>query len=202
MRYVRHSPEPNDLNVYRESGGDWDHAPKAAIKSLLLKDQQGLCGFCCCRLPAVGEFQRIAHIIPRSADKSLALAYDNMVLSCSSGKPDTPDSKPRSNVVTCDESQGHRDLPVKPTDPDCQNAFSYTADGAILGVSPDASKSVQVLNLDCLRLRGARRALYDVADELYESCSARDEWVEWSRFLGTSTASPIGFLPYIQYMFP
>lgn len=59
---------------------------------------------------------------------------------------------------SCDEKQGDRRLPIHPLQADCMEKFTYLGNGAIrpTAAKAGAQETIDILNLDCDRLRRGR----------------------------------------------
>jgi|GEM_PF-840082 uncharacterized protein (TIGR02646 family) len=156
------------------------------LKAALHARQNGLCVYCEIALentdkPNIGS--HVDHVLPKEKHPTLTFDYNNLVLSCfATGgeiKADEKDPVP----VSC----GHAELKktnnfdetrfIKPTDSNCERYFSFELDGGVMPhpslSSPDIDKAkhtLNVLNLDCLRLRRLREdtitQLYQIVSEL------------------------------------
>lgn len=171
MMPIRKGQEPPSLAAYRRLGTSWDDLPtdvKRDVKRACFIEQSGLCAFCCIALPNEHALQRIAHVVPRSKDPGKALDFNNMVLSCSSGRYRLEAGNLLRNELSCDEHQGSKDIPIHPLMQNCMGKFAYLENGAIVAAMDIefATESISVLNLDCSRLRRGRSAAIDAAREM------------------------------------
>ena len=112
------------------------------IRKFLLKEQYGLCAFCCDRV--IVENGRNAHLKPQSAYPNESLNWGNIVASC---------SKPNS----CDIFQRKKLLPISPLTEECETQFRFYKTGRMKGLNDDATKTIEYLNLDNDILRRQRR---------------------------------------------
>ncbi len=165
--YVKKNGEPPSLTAQRAEGTTtWEEVPgnvKQDIRRSGWIEQSGLCAFCCARLPDIRSLQRIAHVVPRDVEPLKSMDYENMVISCSSGRDRERFSTSTGNL-SCDEAQGANVLPISPLQSDCEKEFYYLQNGAIKGTSVEASTSINILNLDCERLRRSRAAAIEGAE--------------------------------------
>ena len=150
------------------------------LKTALYARQNGLCVYCEITLEN-SENQNIGshvdHILPKEKHPALTFDYDNLVLSCfATGgeiKADEQDPAP----VSCGHAELKRtnnfdeSLFIKPTDSNCEHYFSFELDGGVIphpGMdSSDIDKAehtLEVLNLNCLRLKRLRE---DTITQLY-----------------------------------
>jgi uncharacterized protein (TIGR02646 family) len=180
MTFISKGAEPPLLEFFRATeGATWDgmHGDvKEQIRVGCLEEQNGFCAFCCSKLPAMGSLQRIAHVVPRAINPSRALDYSNMVTSCSSGREKAVEFNVK-HEMTCDEAQGSVVLPISPLMHDCSTKFSYLQNGAIVPANdePDSERTIEILNLDCFRLREARKEAISAALEMRNHLSA-EQW--------------------------
>lgn len=182
MRHIFKGDAAESLAQFRADGGAFRkirREVKSEIRERCRAEQFGLCAYCSAGLPSEESLQRVAHLVPISVDSTRQLDYANMVLSCSSGIHD-PKDKDSKVVETCDMNQKSRELPVKPTDPDCQARFYFTANGAIFAATDDkgAHDTIEILNLTAERLRRSREGAIEAATKLRTS-HADDEWATY-----------------------
>ncbi len=200
MRHFEKGSEPKSLEIYRESMGAFKNLPiatKTEIRSLGFKEQGGLCALCCGYLPD-REPARIAHLEPQSSSPAQALIYENMVLSCAGGDGLDVTTRPRS--FSCDRKQKASRLPVTPLQPDCEIRFNYTSNGAIIPASDDdkeTDETINILALNCERLRQARVAAYE---EAVENLEALGDSEFRSRFLDPKMPILSAFLPMLEQL--
>lgn len=155
MRFIAKGDGPDLLAEAVRDGCDWRHLraeAKAAIRYDCFAEQHGLCGYCTGALADPGDAE-IAHVEPRAVAPERELDYRNMILSCA--------SRSHGAYPSCNEAQRDRPLPVSPLGEDCETAFDFDFTGQIRpAVRGDerARRTIEVLRLDCARLRQARAA--------------------------------------------
>lgn len=172
--------EPPSLTARRRAGQiDWNvtGAIKNDIRRACRIEQSDLCAFCCARLPGDPQLQRIAHVEPQDVNPARTLDYTNMVLSCSSGRDYIRESTQSWGSQSCDERQKADVLPVHPLQPDCTDKFIFLGNGSIAPSQEDsdAQTSIDILNLNCERLRLKREGAIDGAEEA-RSWMTQEEW--------------------------
>jgi uncharacterized protein (TIGR02646 family) len=150
MRSISKGKPPAEMDAYLAStpSASFDDLRSScgpAIRNQLLREQHGLCAFCCDRL---GSATRIAHVVPQSEDQTKSTSFSNFVLSCN-----TQSMKEQS----CDVAQGDQTLPVTPLQPHVESLFDFKISGQVSGTNDHASETIRILALDCGRLRQARR---------------------------------------------
>lgn len=176
MRHVTKLPVPPLLTaVYQNTPnlpwGNFHGQAKRDTRDSLKREQYYICGYCEISLDSMRA--HIEHVEPKSGiDGNPARTYDysNMLSSCQ-GDIQTPVASGR------DQSCGHqKDLEIQatgafvladlvtPAIPNSADFFTYTLEGHIEpahGLSANdrrkAEYTIQLLRLDCPRLRGARR---------------------------------------------
>jgi uncharacterized protein (TIGR02646 family) len=103
----------------------FDQLDKAAVRSALGTEQQGLCAFCMrpINVESVDKegrpTTRIAHLVPLAVDASKALDWHNLLASCDGRASDA--KAPRS----CDVAQGSSALVANPTEKLTVASLSY-----------------------------------------------------------------------------
>ena len=200
MRAINKGEPPSELAEYLLTPGvTYAHAPlrvKSAMRAALHRDQFGLCAYCCASLSADSAYQQIDHLVPQSVDPSRTLDWENLLLSCASGRPQAEALK-RSDR-TCDDHKADDELPVHPLQLNCEQRFAFVFETGQIHAGPadlEARRAISVVNLDCLRLRKNRSAAMEEAasflDRLGES--------EWSRrFLAPRDGALLAFEPAVR----
>ena len=121
---------------------------KTNLKKSLMKEQYGLCGYCCSTLTK--DKSHIEHIIPHSSGKQ-QLDYTNLICSCNGYN---------INRETCGHKKDNDFIPISPTDVDCESHFKYSTSGKILpsnSSDTDAKQTIDTLNLNSYELVTARK---------------------------------------------
>lgn len=129
------------------------------MREYLVAQQFGLCAYCCGRISADGSHSLNEHIRPRSSFPNETMDYSNLVASCVS-------------VKSCGQSKGNNYFEsfVSPLQLDCAEHFRFYPDGSVEGVDQRGKDTCDLLQLNCHRLREARRAMLESlswADEGY-----------------------------------
>jgi uncharacterized protein (TIGR02646 family) len=132
--------------------------------------QNGLCVYCEERLDKYGF--HIEHILSKSLNPLLTFEYINLSLSCI--ETGTISSETTTNPISCGHAPLKRDnlynenLFIKPTEAGSSSLFQYKRNGEIAptnGISTydilRVEHTIDVLNLNCLRLKRDRREIID-----------------------------------------
>ena len=181
MIKLYHSTSPRLLNQRKNNSNDngvpqnprnaWNNlsteAKKEVHNSLTLL-QNGLCVYCEENLYKYGF--HIEHILSKTLNPLLTFEYTNLSLSCIENG--TISSETTDNPISCGHAPLKRDniydenLFIKPTEIGSSSLFQYKINGEIApadGISThDISRvehTIEVLNLDCLRLNRDRREI-------------------------------------------
>ncbi len=121
---------------------DLDGSVRQPIRKSLLKEQHGLCAFCCDRIPK--EKGRNAHLFSQRDFPQKSLEWDNIVVSC-------------EKKYCCDTKQGGVSIPLTPLMKECEKEIKFYASGRIEGVTERAKITIKTLGLDDYRLCTMRR---------------------------------------------
>lgn len=176
-RIVKGDPPQELAELLETPGATYDsesRETKDAIRRDGLRDQFWICCYCCGALPDEVSLQQIEHIVAQSKAPDRTLDWSNMLISCSSGRPQV-EPKGRSHL-TCDDHKAHQDLAISPLEAECEGHFLYAREtGQIVPKTTLAKQTIQVLNLDCPRLRRNRLEALNVAEELLQTLP-EEEW--------------------------
>jgi uncharacterized protein (TIGR02646 family) len=160
MKRICKKAEPDEFVVWKESFSevvpgwdDFDGKPiKQAVKQSLLLEQGYIC--CFCENEVSTDKGHIAHLNDRRNHSDEALHYGNMLYSC-------PENS-RTIPQTCGQRQGSNRLPISPLDNDCEERFTYIANGKIFPKNEgdtDADRTITILNLNAKHLVASRAAV-------------------------------------------
>lgn len=156
MIYIQKGEEPEWLIEFRKKhpkanyGSEEFGQYRKLIKETLIREQKGLCAYCCGRIHM--ETSHNEHIEPQNPKKFVSkrsLDYYNLVASCEGFKGEKTCGRHKENDY--DETKF-----VSPLNPECEEKFVYYADGIMEG----DSYTVDLLNLNSYELRNARKAVY------------------------------------------
>lgn len=163
MKRVTKSSQPvefarwkqSDRMVHRPNWNRVPHALRQAIHQSLLQEQGFLC--CYCENSVNHEQSHIEHFRPREHFRQCQLNYVNLLVSC---QRELSPGVPRH----CGYSKGSwfdEELLVSPLSSECENRFTYTANGDVFASRPDdegAKTTIKRLSLNIRKLRSLRAA--------------------------------------------
>lgn len=181
MIELRHSTTPRLLNQRKNNPNDngvpanprnaWNNfstEAKREIHNSLTPLQNGLCVYCEEKLDKYGF--HIEHILSKTLNPPLTFEYSNLSLSCIENGAISNETTP--NPVSCGHAPLKKDnkydenLFIKPTEIGCNALFQYKSNGEIApanGISTHdvlrVKHTIEVLNLNCLRLKRYRREI-------------------------------------------
>ena len=191
MKRVEKSAEPQSLADFRVKcpNATWEQMRRDALekgqqayadcRSQTGADQRGLCAYCEIRLNEDQPHKcRVEHIHPKSDDSSghnWHLDWQNLLSVCNGGETEGCAETPLPDNLSCDAHKKDSHLAVSPLDiPAFPNVFAFDKANWHLHAAPDAcalaaldadklERSVETLNLNCLRLARLRReVLFDI----------------------------------------
>jgi uncharacterized protein (TIGR02646 family) len=170
MRAITKLPEPHSLTEHRlNQSADYDnYADKDVLREQLVREQRGLCCFCCSRIVSDPLRMKIAHWMPQDVQPDSQLAYWNLLGACLGNQ-----SRPFSDQH-CDTHQANDVLTRNPANPDhrIEEIISFPPDGSITSSdeafdreigqrNPDGTYAEGILNLNLPFLRNNRKAALD-----------------------------------------
>jgi uncharacterized protein (TIGR02646 family) len=178
MIYINKGKEPHSLSEYRSSNINvsYDNIPtdvKDDVRNSLLQEQGFICAYCMSRITEknVNIEHYIAQNPPQNHDKSLDLAYSNMLGVCpgNEGQP--------IKQQTCDRHRKNIPLTVNPLDSASVSRIEYSADGSIKSTDATINADLnETLNLNIDFLKRNRK---DALDELKRKLHSRKETGDW-----------------------
>jgi len=162
MKYIEKVPEPEALAQWKAlSCDDWKPtydsmgSPlKNSVKEALMKEQGFLCCYCERRL--IFEDSHIEHLRPQSDNTVDPLDYSNLLCSCQNR---LNKGEPR-HCGNLKENWFDAELLISPLESDCENRFTFTADGGIRSALPGdsaACASIKKLGLGIPKLNDLRK---------------------------------------------
>lgn len=186
MKYLIHpvnTPRSLDLRFQLPVGNPttaWDNFQgKTKVHEALLPAQNYLCSYCEIELDRSngGIGFHIEHIKPKSLNPALTFEFNNLLISCFNSGHEIPSSNDDSMPISCGHAKGDGFAPllfIKPTEYNCENYFFYELDGRIvpnpnltgLNESQRAEYTIQILNLNCRRLKRERRDMIKAGLEI------------------------------------
>ena len=161
MRKISKSNEPPELIQWKRKNpharyDDLDKnsegkTARQAINKQNIKDQFGLCAYCCKRIDASNSMNE--HLEPRSKNHQKELDFSNIVASCTTRNQ-------------CDDAHKSQDLPLTPLMAECEIELKFSIKGDVKGETDRAKTAIKVLQLQEnkglreLRIRGIEAMLY------------------------------------------
>jgi uncharacterized protein (TIGR02646 family) len=136
---------------------------KAQLRLALLQEQGFISCYCNREIEADGAV--IEHFMPKGTPKyrHLVYDYDNLLASC-----DGFQAEPKPRNVCCDAKRlENHILPLRPTEENIENHFTFTIDGQVVGLSEEAENMIAQLGLNITQLESLR-ATY-IRDAIYEN---------------------------------
>lgn len=156
MRQINKGNEPEELTTWKKANPnsryqdlDFNEEGKStrqAIRRAAIKEQFGLCGYCCKRVDETNSTNE--HVISRQSDKNQTLNFANIIASC--------DKKNR-----CNQARGAKELALTPLMPECETELKFYLSGKVKGKTERASEVIEILGLDNKAIREERKRLVD-----------------------------------------
>ena len=167
MRHIIKKDTNPSYHLQRVRGKKWSSFYHVGeLTEFLLKEQHCLCAYCENKLDLIGK--HIEHVMPKSRFPGKTFDYYNLVLSCLNS-----DDLTRYPFYqrSCGHAPGKSDSKqfdpaqfISPLNSDCIKFFSYELTGKVEPhprCTPEeqqqAEYTINLLNLNCLRLVGERR---------------------------------------------
>ncbi|MDR2757180.1 MAG: TIGR02646 family protein [Planctomycetaceae bacterium] len=178
MKYIVKNNNKNIQNLFKrwqERGGwnadEFDNKAKKLkqkIKNSLLTEQGEICCYCEERITIHNS--HLEHLKPKGKAEFAYLIsnYENILCSC-------------NNTRSCGKKKGENVIPISPLDENCEDLFTYSDHGKIIGENQNANDTIRILNLDSEHFNSARRQIIEtfigVLDNVADiSLSEFDNW--------------------------
>lgn len=152
MRKISKSNEPTELTAWKRKNRNARYtdlqndkegiAARQAINQQNIKDQFGLCAYCCKRINEDNSVNE--HLVPRDKNHRLELDFNNIVASCNSAKQ-------------CDDAHGNQLLPLTPLMVECEAELQFLLSGIVEGKTDRANRIIEILNLNNNSLTQSRK---------------------------------------------
>ncbi|MCP3944507.1 MAG: TIGR02646 family protein [Desulfobacteraceae bacterium] len=166
MKYIQKGFEPQKLTEWKSLANDnWQPEYglmggklKTIVKKSLTREQGCLCCYCERRLDL--NDSHIEHFNPQSNDEVDPLDYSNMLCSCQNR---LKKGEPR-HCGNLKDDWFDSELLISPFDPECENKFSFMADGKIKSRKlNDAATdtTIKELGLDIPKLNDLRKKIIE-----------------------------------------
>lgn len=151
MRKIIKGPEPYELTTWKHQHPvgryeDLTHIERQAIKCAAIREQFGLCAYCCKRIDEQNSINE--HVQPRNLAPHLQLDFGNIVTSCNTRE-------------RCDYSHKAQLLPLTPLMAECEEELEFYLSGKVSGLTQRANNAISILNLDNRAIREERKQMVD-----------------------------------------
>ena len=170
---------------------------KQEVHQALLPAQKHLCAYCEIDLDDSpnGLGYHIEHIESKTLNPHLTFEFQNLMLSCFRTGGELRPTNEDPNPVSCGHAELKRDNQydaakfIKPTEQDCQKYFFYELDGRVVphdelteAEFARAKHTIDVLNLNCLRLKRQREEVivkgFEIYDDLKDDTNALECFID------------------------
>ena len=143
--------EPVELTAWKKANQgkryqDLQAPIRQAIRRAAIKEQFGLCGYCCQRIDENNSNNE--HVISQQSDKNQTLNFANIIASCK--------KKDR-----CNQARGAKELALTPFMPECELELKFYLSGKLEGNTIRATEAINSLGLDNRAIREERKNLVD-----------------------------------------
>lgn len=151
MQKITKGNEPPELQKWkRKNSGkryaDLSDCERRAIRRDCVREQFGLCAFCCVRITADASSSHNAHLQSQSRFPQYSLDWTNIVASC-------------QNEKSCGKHQEQDTPPLSPLMPECETELRFDVSGKVEGLTDRARETIDLFNLNekalCLKRRNA-----------------------------------------------
>lgn len=155
MRFINKGDEPESFTTWKAleneewqpSYSELSNPEKRDVYNALLKNQGFIC--CYCESEITNDDYHLEHLNPQSAEEGDDLDFNNFLCSCLKNTS-------KGDPLHCGKEKADEILQVHPLQPNCQDHFTFTADGKIQGANVGAENSIRVLALDLGKLNNLR----------------------------------------------
>lgn len=144
-----------------------DDFPKNEVKSVLIREQKGLCAYCMRRI-RMDSHSRVEHWIPLSIDKEKAIDYNNMLGVCDGGEKVMGQ---QGHILCCDAHKRETEISTSPLNKSQMDKIAYKLDGTIY-TNPQDKEMEKDIN-ETLLLNEIRKADGSVRDTSTEILKGR-----------------------------
>ncbi|MEN1833066.1 TIGR02646 family protein [Pseudomonas lijiangensis] len=122
----------NKSKQYRDLT-EHDHI-KVAIRQACVREQYGLCAYCCRRITADKKSAHNEHVEAQRQAPNRTLDFQNIVASC-------------NYAGRCGDAHKHQPLPLTPLMDECETELRFELSGLVKGLTERARTSIGVLKL-------------------------------------------------------
>ncbi|MDR2114744.1 MAG: TIGR02646 family protein [Planctomycetaceae bacterium] len=179
MKHIIKNNNKNTQNLFkrwqRRGGWNADNSDNKAkelkqkIKNLLLTEQGEIC--CYCEERITMDNSHIEHLKPKGKSEFAHLIsnYENLFCSC-------------NYVQSCGKKKDENVILVSPLDENCEDLFTFSERGQVIGKNQNAHDTIQILNLNSERFKSARNKIIETfiedIDKLSDiSLSEFNKWI-------------------------
>ena len=149
--------------------------PKDDVKTILIREQKGLCAYCMRRIH-MDSHSRVEHLIPLSLNKEKAIDYNNMLGVCDGGEKRTGQ---QGHVLCCDAHKGEVPVSISPLNKVQMDKIAYKPDGTIYTKPADLAMEKDIN--ETLLLNGIRKSDGTVRDTSTEILKGRRDAYDRAR---------------------
>ena len=151
--------------------------PKNAVKSVLVREQRGLCAYCMRRI-RINSHSRVEHLVPLSMDKEKAIDYNNMFGVCDDGEKVIGQLE---RILCCDAHKKETKISINPLNKIQMDKIAYKPNGIIYTYPKDAEMEKDVN--ETLLLNGIKNQDGSVRDTSTEILKGRRDAYDRARLM-------------------
>jgi uncharacterized protein (TIGR02646 family) len=165
MKYIRKNSPPTNFQKWKlknkkERWESLTNPLKGQVRGSLMLEQGYIC--CYCGQEINVNTSHIEHLKPKSSYPKFRFDYNNLLASCQ------PESYSPMQPSHCGHKKGNLYGPyfISPLTPNCEKEFRFAGDGRIIGITKNAEKTIDILDLNVSVLRAKRKAIIDAFKNL------------------------------------
>lgn len=197
MRYIVKTSEPESFTQWKDlANDDWQPSYKELsgpvkrdVYQSLLDEQGYIC--CYCERELVDKDYHMEHLNPQCEHSGDDLDYDNLLCSCQNK---IKKGSPRH----CGNAKDDIRLQIHPLQEDCQQQFTYKANGKIDGENDIAKQTIKDLALDLNKLSDLRAKAMEV---FLDSELTDDDLREFVEVYTANNEQLNPFVSAVEYVF-
>lgn len=156
---------PKKLRSYRskmKSYSDYPTKEKNELRDILVKEQGGLCCYCCMKIGHKSKSATIEHWRSQANHPDDQLNYMNLMASCK-GNISSRGSRRRKKDLHCGARKGEDDIelcPISTLGEQIEDVLNYADDGKIWSVNAQYDREINdILNLNYPTLMKSRKGV-------------------------------------------
>jgi uncharacterized protein (TIGR02646 family) len=151
VRKIIKASEPTELLAWKRKNPhghytDLTYVERQAIKQATLREQFGLCAYCCKKIDVQSSHNE--HIEARHLAPNRQLDFRNIIASCNT------DGR-------CGKAHDSQPLPLTPLMTECETELKFYLSGKVEGLTQRSAESITVLGLDSRAIREERKQMVD-----------------------------------------